>query len=48
LLGEDGDIVEIDETLIGGKVDNNIYRNKPAAAGRKTIVMPLVDQKRLG
>ena len=45
LLGQDGGIVEIDETFVGGKVSNNMHRNKTAAAGRKTIVMTLVDRE---
>jgi transposase-like protein len=45
LLGtRDGAIVEIDETFVGGKVANNMHRNRTAAAGRKTIVMTLVDR----
>jgi transposase-like protein len=45
LLGQDGGIVEIDETFVGGKVDNNMHRDRTAAAGRKTIVMTLVDRE---
>src|SRR5260370_11176968 len=44
LLRRDGGIVEIDETFVGGKVDNNMHRDRTAAAGRKTIVMTLVDR----
>lgn len=44
LLGSGPDaIVEIDETFVGGKVANNMHRNKTADAGWKTIVMTLVD-----
>ena len=45
LLGTGADaIVEIDETFVGGKVANNMHRNRTKAAGRKTIVMTLVDR----
>lgn len=45
LLGSGPDaVVEIDETFVGGKVANNMHRNRTAAAGRKTIVMTLVDR----
>jgi transposase-like protein len=44
LLGQGGGIVEIDETFVGGKVDNNMHRDRTAAAGQKTIVMTLVDR----
>jgi len=40
-----GGIVEIDETFVGGKVANNMHRNTTVAAGRKTIVMTLVDRE---
>jgi transposase-like protein len=45
LLGQGGGIVEIDETFVGGKLDNNMHRNKTEAAGQKTIVMTLVDRE---
>jgi transposase-like protein len=45
LLGQGGGIVEIDETFVGGKVANNMHRDKTAAAGRKTIVMTLIDRE---
>lgn len=46
LLGTGPDaIVEIDETFVGGKVSNNMHRNKTEVAGRKTIVMTLVDRE---
>ena len=45
LLGGGGGVVEIDETFVGGKVANNMHRNKTEAAGRKTIVMTLVDRE---
>jgi hypothetical protein len=45
LLGEDGGIVEIDETFVGGRTDTNLHRDRTAAAGRKTIVMTLVDRE---
>jgi transposase-like protein len=45
LLGQGGGIVEIDETFVGGKVANNMHRDKTAAAGRKTIVMTLSDRE---
>jgi hypothetical protein len=38
LLGQGGGIVEIDERFVGGKLDNNLHRDRTAAAGRKTIV----------
>jgi transposase-like protein len=43
-LGRDGGIVEIDETFIGGKVGNNLHRNKTKAAGKKVAVLTLVDR----
>jgi transposase-like protein len=45
LLGQGGGIVEIDETFVGGEVANNMHRDKTAAAGRKTIVMTLIDRE---
>ena len=44
LLGGDGGIVEIDETYVGGKVQNNKHKNKTAAAGKKIAVLTLVDR----
>lgn len=43
LLGASG-IVEIDETFCGGKVGNNLHQDKTAKAGKKTIVLTLVDR----
>ncbi|MGC2222532.1 MAG: IS1595 family transposase [Methylocella sp.] len=43
LLGANG-IVEVDETFCGGKVGNNLHRDKTPAAGKKTIVLTLVDR----
>jgi transposase-like protein len=46
MLGSGPDaIVEIDETFVGGKVSNNMHRNRTAKAGQKTIVMTLVDRE---
>jgi transposase-like protein len=45
MLGTDGGIVEIDETFVGGKVANNLHRNKTAAAGKKIAVMTLIDRE---
>jgi len=45
LLVKGGGIVETDETFVGGKVANNMHRNKTVAAGQKTIVMTLVDRE---
>ena len=44
LLGAGGGTVEVDETFVGGKVSNNKHRNRTAAAGKKTIVMTLIDR----
>lgn len=44
-LGAGGGIVEIDETFVGGKVANNMHRNKTAAAGKKIAVMTLIDRE---
>jgi transposase-like protein len=44
-LGGEGGIVEIDETFVGGKVSNNKHRNRTDAAGKKIIVMTLVDRE---
>jgi transposase-like protein len=45
LLGQGGGVVEIDETFVGGRVETNLHRDRTAAAGRKTIVMTLVDRE---
>jgi transposase-like protein len=45
MLGSDGGIVEIDETYVGGKARNNRHKNRTAAAGKKTVVMTLVDRE---
>ncbi|MGH7088804.1 MAG: IS1595 family transposase, partial [Stellaceae bacterium] len=45
MLGQGGGIVEIDETFVGGRVSNNMHRDKTEDAGRKTIVMTLVDRE---
>jgi transposase-like protein len=45
LLGHDRGVVEIDETFVGGKKANNLHRNKTAAAGKKAIVMTLIDRE---
>jgi transposase-like protein len=45
LLGTNGGVVEIDETYVGGKEGNNLHRKKTAAAGKKTIVMTLIDRE---
>lgn len=44
LLGQDGGIVEIDETYVGGQPKNNLHRNKTKAAGKKVAVMTLIDR----
>ena len=44
MLGQDGGIVEIDETYVGGKARNNRHKNRTAAAGKKTVVMTLVER----
>ncbi len=38
-------IVEADETYIGGKLSNNMHKNKTDAAGKKTIVLTLVERE---
>ena len=45
LLGGKNQIVEIDETYVGGKVGNNLHRNRTKAAGKKVAVMTLVDRE---
>ena len=45
MLGAGGGTVEVDETFVGGKVANNKHRNRTAAAGKKTIVMTLIDRE---
>jgi transposase-like protein len=45
MLGAGGGIVELVETYVGGKVSNNLHRNKTAAAGKKVIVMTLIDRE---
>jgi len=45
LLGVDNGVVELDETFVGGKPKNNKHHNKTAKAGKKTIVMTLVDRE---
>lgn len=45
MLGSGPDaIVELDETYVGGKKRNNLHRNKGPKAGKKEIVMTLIDR----
>lgn len=44
MLGSGGGIVEIDETYVGGKLRNNMHKDKTAKAGKKTAVMTLIDR----
>jgi transposase-like protein len=45
LLGKDNGVVEIDETYVGGKVGNNLHRDRTKAAGKKVAVMTLIDRE---
>jgi transposase-like protein len=45
LLGGMNKVVEIDETFVGGKPQNNFHKNKTAAAGKKVAVMTLIDRE---
>ena len=38
-------IVEADETYIGGKLSNNLHKDKTEAAGKKSIVLTLVERE---
>jgi transposase-like protein len=38
-------IVEADETYVGGKVSNNMHKNKTAEAGKKHIVLTMVERE---
>lgn len=44
-LGTGGGIVELDETFVGGRVSNNRHKAKTEAAGKKVIVMTLIDRE---
>lgn len=45
MLGVNGGIVELDETFVGGKVQNNKHKSRTEAAGKKTVVMTLIDRE---
>jgi transposase-like protein len=43
MLGKDA-IVEIDETFVGGKPKNNLHKDKGPNAGKKAIVMTVIER----
>jgi transposase-like protein len=45
LLGGKNKVVEIDETFVGGKPQNNFHKTKTTAAGKKIAVMTLIDRE---
>jgi hypothetical protein len=44
MLGAKGGIVEINETFVGDKAQNNKHMNRTKAAGKKVAVLTLVDR----
>lgn len=45
MLGTGPDaIIEVDETFVGGKPQNNRHQNRTTKAGKKSIVMTLIDR----
>ncbi|MER8484121.1 IS1595 family transposase [Mesorhizobium sp. M1322] len=44
MLGKDRGVVELDETFVGGKVANNKHKDRTERAGKKEIVMTMIER----
>jgi hypothetical protein len=44
MFGKGGAVLEMDETYVGGKVGNNLHKDKGAKAGRKAIVATVIER----